>query len=434
MKKTLVKILALALAVVICFAVVYGCMSSGKKFMTLDGESISVNMFQLFLSRKKGMLASSYMYGATALTNSFWDTVASADGTTYNDYYTAEVLEEAKNYLAALALFNAEGLTLPDEYIDEIDEEMDRLLEDEGEGSKNTLNSILAPYGVNYKMLREAYIMEAKIAYLSDHLFGENGSKISPALMDEYYQENYVRFKHVFIYTYALVYETDEFGNDIYYRLDDNTRISYDTKATPKKDGDAFVTDKNHDQVYVNEDGEIAYDKKNGQRIPKLGSDGNQLTRNYTKEELIQISDRAQLIFESAQEKNYTLFDSLVDAYSEDEGMEEYKNGYYMTKDSDYDAPEVIDELFDMSVGEVRMVHSEYGIHIVMKYELEDGGYASAENKMFFRDADGVYLFLETLKNQLLTEKLKPYKDRIEIDDGLIDGIDIKSASPNYYY
>ena len=170
--------------------------------------------------------------------------------------------------------------------------------------------------------------MEAKIAYLSDHLFGENGSKISPALMDEYYQKNYVRFKHVFIYTYALVYETDEFGNDIYYRLDDNTRISYDTKATPKKDGDAFVTDKNHDRVYVNEDGEIAYDKKNGQRIPKLGSDGNQLTRNYTKEELIQISDRAQLIFESAQEKNYTLFDSLVDAYSEDEGMEEYKNGY----------------------------------------------------------------------------------------------------------
>ena len=114
--------------------------------------------------------------------------------------------------------------------------------------------------------------------------------------------------------------------------------------------------------------------------------------------------------------------------------MEEYKNGYYMTKDSDYDAPEVIDELFDMSVGEVRMVHSEYGIHIVMKYELEDGGYASAENKMFFRDADGVYLFLETLKNQLLTEKLKPYKDRIEIDDGLIEGIDIKSASANYYY
>ena len=87
-----------------------------------------------------------------------------------------------------------------------------------------------------------------------------------------------------------------------------------------------------------------------------------------------------------------------------------------------------------MKDGEVRIVHSEYGIHIVMKYALDEGGYSSADNKLFFRDAEGTYLFLEDLKNQLLAEKLKPYKDKIVIDDGLIEGIDIKSASPNYYY
>lgn len=435
MKKASVKILALALSVLLCLSVICGCASSGKKFMELDGESMSVNMFQLYLSRMKGTLSSSYAYGSTALTNSFWDTVMSADGTTYNDYFTAQILDNTKTYLAALALFEEEGLELPDSYIDEIDAEMKRLLEEEGEGSKNTLNSILAPYGVNYKILREAYIIEAKISYLCDYLFGAGGSKISPTLLEEYYQENYVRFKQVFLYTYDLVYEEDEFGNDIYYSVSDTSRISYDKKATQKQNEDGSIAkDKNGDIIYVNEQGEIAYDKANGKRSPKLGSDGNQLIRDYTKEELIEVSDRAQLIFESTQEKNYTLFDSLVEAYSEDEGMTEYQNGYYMTKDTDYEAPEVIDELFDMKDGEVRIVHSEYGIHIVMKYALDEGGYSNADNKLFFRDADGTYLFLEDLKNQLLSEKLKPYKDKIVIDDGLIEGIDIKSASPNYYY
>ena len=435
MKKALVKILALSLSLLLCLGVICGCASSGKKFMTLDGESMSVNMFQLYLSRMKGTLASSYAYGSTALTNSFWDTVMDGDGTTYNDYFTAQILENTKTYLAALALFDEEGLKLPDEYVDEIDSEMERLLEEEADGSKNAFNAILAPYGVNYKMLREAYIIEAKIAYLNDHLFGEGGSKIAPTLLEDYYQENYVRFKQVFIYTYALVYETDEFENDIYYSVADPTRISYDTKATQKKnDDDTVARDKNNDIIYVNEKGEIAYDKANGERVPKLDADGNQLTREYTKDELIEASDRAQLIFESTQEKNYTLFDSLVESYSEDEGMTEYKNGYYMTKDTEYEAPEVLEELFDMNDGEIRMVHSEYGIHIVMKYALDEGGYSLAENKMFFRDSDGKYTFLETLKNQLLAEKLQPYKDRIEIDDGLIEGIDMKSVEANFYY
>lgn len=435
MKKALVKILALAMSMLLCLGVICGCASSGKKFMTLDGESMSVNMFQLYLSRMKGTLASAYAYGSTALTSSFWDTVMDADGTTYNDYFTAQILENTKTYLAALALFEEEGLKLPDEYIDEIDSEMERLLEEEADGSKNTFNATLAPFGVNYKMLREAYIIEAKIAYLNDYLFGEGGSKIAPTLLEDYYQENYVRFKQVFIYTYDLVYEEDEFGNDIYYSLADPTRIAYDTKATQKKDADGIIArDKNNDIIYVNEKGEIAYDKANGERVPKFGDDGNQLTREYTKDELIEVSDRAQLIFESTQEKNYTLFDSLVENYSEDEGMTEYKNGYYMTKDTEYEAPEVLDELFDMSVGEVRIVHSEYGIHIVMKYALDKGGYSLAENKMFFRDENGTYTFLEALKSQLLAEKLSPYKDKIVIDDGLIEGIDMKSVEANFYY
>ena len=176
MKLLLKRILLLTIAcmlIALCFT---GCSSRGKKLMELDGTDIPVNLYMLLLSRMKGNLASSYAFGATALSDSFWDTVIDpATGQTYDDYYTNAVLENAKTYLAAMYLFDELGLKLPKETVAEIDEEMDRLVESDGKGSKNTLNTILSEYGANYKILREAYIMEAKIVYLNDYLFGADG-------------------------------------------------------------------------------------------------------------------------------------------------------------------------------------------------------------------------------------------------------------------
>ena len=429
------KILAVILACLIAVSAFSGC-SKGKAAMEIDKTEISVNLFQLFLSRMKGTLASGYNYGEEALEDSFWDTVMSADGTTYNDYFTAQVLENTKTYLAALHVFEELGLKLPDSYIEEIDAELEALIENDANGSKTTFNSLLSKYGVNYKMLREAYILEAKISYLNNHLYGADGSKISPILIEDYYQDNYARFKHVFIYTYALVYETDSDGNEIWYRDDDTSRISYDTSAQTKKDSDGkIVKDKNGDTVHVNDDGTVAYSKKNAQRKSKTDASGNQMTREYTEAELIAASDRATLILEQAEEKNYTLFDKLVENYTEDEGMEQYPNGYYVTEDSSYDSPEVLEALFEMKEGEIRRVDSKYGIHLVMKYELDEGGYDLKANSDFFiSTTDGSYVFISDLKQMLLAEYLKPYIAKIEIDQDALVGIDMKSVGANFYY
>ena len=109
MKKYMGKAIAVLLAVMmllLCFA---GCSSKGETMMKLESETLSVNLFELYLSRMKGALASSYSYGSKALTDSFWDTVMSTDGTTYNTYYTNQVLESAKTYLAALYAFEQRG-------------------------------------------------------------------------------------------------------------------------------------------------------------------------------------------------------------------------------------------------------------------------------------------------------------------------------------
>ncbi len=435
--KALKKILILTLACVLILTSVMGCSSSGKTMIELEDSEISVNLFMLMLSRMKGSLSSSYSFGAQALKDSFWDTVMNAStGMTYNEYYTNMVLDNAKTYIAALNLFEELDLKLPDSYVDEIDSELDELVKNDGKGSKSTLNSILAEFGANYKVLRDAYIMEAKIAYLNDHLFGSDGSKIAEELKQEYYKENYVRFRQIFFFTTKPVYQTDVNGDEIYYTSDG--KIAYDKEnGIKKEENGAVVKDKNGDIVFVKYDEagkeHIAYDKGTkdspNTRNPVLDENGNVVTTKLSASEHIALQDKATLIIENeAVTGDYTLFDSLVDKYGEDEGMDQYPNGYYFTETSDYDSPEVVNALFEMSDGEIRKVSSEYGIHIIMKYKLDDGGYSEEENADFFTS------FTSSLKNVLFAQYLEKYKESIVVDEELLSTVSMKSVGANYNY
>lgn len=441
MKSTIKRILVLTLACIFLAVSLSACSSKGKTLMSVDDTEMSINTYMLLLSRMKGNLASSYAFGNQAKLDSFWDIVIDASsGGTYNKYYTSLVLDNAKTYLAALALFDEMGLELPDSTLEEIDEEIDALIMSDGNGSKANLNAKLAEYGANIDVLRDAYIMEAKIALLSDTLFGEGGALIDASNYERYYKENYVKFRHIFFYFTEVVYETDVNGDDIYYSNLSDKVIAYDTSATQKKDENGeVVKDDNKDIVYVTVDAEgkerIAYDKKDSQRSPVLDDGGNIVTRKMNSDELIALSDKVQSIMENeAREGEYALFDSLVEKYGEDEGMANYPNGYYLTENSDYDAPEVVEALFGMADGEIRRVESDYGIHIVMKYKLDDGGYAKEENKDFFVTESGTYSFLNLLKSQLLEEKIASYKERIVVDEALLTTVDMKSVGANFNY
>ena len=448
MKSILKAVLLLTLSLMLVLSCMTGCSSKGKKMMELEKNEITVNMFMLLMSRMKGNLASSYAFGTQALKDSFWDTVMDAStGETYDEYYTDLVLENARTYLAALHKFDELDLELPKETIDEIDEQMKMLVESDGNGSKAALNAVLAEYGANYKILREAYIMEAKIAYLNDYLFGADGSLISEENYESYYQKNYVRFRQIFFFTTKPVYETDANGDVIYYSDLSAKKIAYDSnREGAKKMTDAqgaVVKDSNGSIIWVYEkDGveHVSYDSKGTSDLPTypnpiLDESGNVVTTKLDKTEMIALSDKVQTIMEDeAREGEYSLFDRLVEEYGEDEGMVKYPNGYYMTRTSDYDSPEVIEALFDMDTGEIRRVESEYGIHIVMKYELDKGGYADKDNKDFFVTEDGTYSFVNLLKSDLLEEYLKQYKESIVIDEERLKALSMKSVGANYNY
>lgn len=444
MKKTsfIKKIICVVLILATIACSFSACGGTGEPLLMLDNHSISVNLFELYLSRTKGILCSAEWFGETAKSDDFWETwIDLYDKKTYNTHYTEEVLDDAKGYLAAIVVFEELGLELPQSYIDEIDTELNEMLINEANGSKAAFNAILANYGANYDILREAYIIEAKIAYLREEIFGKNGSKVGAKLIDDYYQENYARFKQVFLYTYEFVYDEDANGDQIYYR-NSTSRISYDNTQTPKLNADGSqAIDKNGDYIYVYTDSEgkerIAYSKQDASTKQQYTSSGEPKVRYYkdSDPEMKIVNSDANAILAEAKTGDYTGFDTLVAEYNQEDGSKDYPNGYYVSKYTEYEAIEVINEVLDMKVGEVKKIQSDYGIHIIMRYELEDAAYTFEENEdLFISTKTGTYVFMSDLIDMHFEEYLKEYKEKVTIDEDLYKTVDIKHAGINFYY
>lgn len=428
----------LALSIILCAFV--ACGGTGAPLLSIGETSLSVNVYEFYLSRMKGMLCTTAYFGESAITPEFWDTWYSVeDKKDYNDFYSEIILEDAKTYLAILEEFNKLGLELPQEVLDAIDADLQEMIDNDANGSKNAFNKLLSEYGANYDVLREVYIIEKKIEYFSKHLFGENGSKIGVDIIDKYFKDNYLRFRQIFLCSYEYVYEVDENGDEIYFR-NDNSKISYDTTKTAmtKEDG-SYVTDENGDRVFVYTDEEgkerIAY-KKDGASIKhKLDADGNPLIRNFTDSEMKILNSDADAILAEAKEGDSAGFDVLVNEYNQDDTNERYPNGHYFSKNGNYDVMNVFEEVMSMGVGEIRKIPSEYGIHIVMRYELQDQAYMLEGNEEFFWDSDAkTYSFMSDLIDQLTYDYVKDTRKKVVVDEELLATVDIKRAGVNFYY
>lgn len=424
--KKLTRIFSAALVCVMVILSFAGCAPKlGTAFMTLGDTELTVNMYMLYLSRAKGGLA--YTEN-DAYYDSFWDMIIDKDGATYNDLYCGLVLDNCKTIIAAAHTFDELGLSLDSATVSEIDKEMKDLVEYIGEGSKSNLNAVLAEFGANYDVLREVYIIEAKAQAVRNELFGVDGAKVSDILKQSFMEEHYVRFKHVFLYTVKPQEELDAEGNIAYFDPDSKEYIYLqdDTTVAKKNDKGEYVTDKFDNIIYVDADGKIAYDKEKGQVSYVHDEKGETVTRKATAEELADIKAKAERINGLVERGDD--FDVLVKDYSEDIGKNEYTNGYYITEGDSYEIPEVKKAVFEMKDGEVRTVTSEYGIHIVKRYELDQGAFANAKNADFFTD------FNSSLVEYLFLIRMEEKYGDIVVDDGVIEGIDMKSVGANIYY
>ncbi len=439
MKTTLRRVAAVCLAAGLAIGSVTSLVSCSntQAIATLGDQEITVHMYQFLLSRIKGTLGRN---GYSVTSDDFWNTVVESDGTTYDEFFRETALSQVREYLAALALFEEEGLTLPQSEYDRIDEEINDYLMNAG--SKTALNSELSSFGINVDMLREIYIIEAKLSYVKTHLYGEDGALISAPVRLEYLEENAVAFRHVLIRSFDYVYETDENGDDIYFLPNENNakvnNIAYDKKnGTVRLDenNEETIKDANGDNVYYLPNGRIAYDKENGIRALCYDADGIAMTEKVSSEKLATLKAEAEAILDTVETGDYAAFEALLAEYEAD-GDDYFETDsalafLYTTGDnsSDY-LNDIADALAEVEDGTLVLIHStEYGYNVAMRYPMPSDAVTNSDYEDWFEDLP------DRVVAQLFYNKCRDYMDKVQVDEEAFATLpSMKDVGTNYYY
>ena len=429
------------LSVILCLALLVGavamtaCSKKGETLLELNGQTITANQYQLLLARVKGSLAHA---GYSVDSSTFWDMVIDSEGNTYDEYFRNAALNDAKRYLAAAALFEEEGLVLPQSYKDSIEEDIQEYIRDAG--SKSALNSRLSAYGVNVDMLRDLYLLEAKYAYLQAYLYGAEGEKIAANVRLDYLNEHAVCFKQVLIRAFDYVYEKDLNGDEIYYLVGENNakinNIAYDTiGGNPRIDEfGKTITDKNGDVVYYLENGAIAYNKEKGVRSVVYDEKGIAKTEKYSSEELAEHKAAAEEMMASVAKGDYAAFEALMEEYQVSGDDAFVTDGtycfLYTTGDNDYDyLNDIADVLAKAEEGEMRMVNSEYGYNVVMKYPIPEDAVTNTAYEDWFGD------LTDRVTAKLFHNKCAPYMEKVSVSSDVFKALpSMKQVGTNYDY
>ena len=441
-----ITLLLASVMLLLCFA---SCGGRGKSLITLSKDgykvSFSVNHYDFLLSRWKGVLASEGLSqnGASALQDSFFDQKDKFNGTDFQtlaEYYADLTLENCKTYTAVLWLFESMNLSLSKEQIAQVDSDLKEILTDY-DGSKTKLNAELSLYGVNYKLLREMYLMEMKVSSVKTALYGSEGSLLGDNVKNEHLNENYVRFKQIFIPYFKYVYRTDANGEEIYYIKDTQTgEIAYDmvNGYAGFDENKLPITDANGDQIYYTSQADqkyIAYDKVNGIRSYELDKNGEAKTEEMTVEEIAKEAEKGQELFASLAGCTVAQFEAAIAEHNADGGSETYTDGYYLQKNLNYEAmgsdvayfSDIVSETEDMQAGEIAEITSDpAGYHIIMKYKPTQNAYDLPANEVWFKN------FVSSLVQELFMEECESLFDEMVVNDKILATVsDIKKIGTN---
>ena len=450
------RILTAALAALLLCLSLAGCSSAkGKTLLTLEKDgrtaTLSVNLYELMLSRLKGALIGNGATngGYSPTDDAFWnvlDTYGDSDEKqTCAAYYSGLILENCKTYVAAEWLFEQKGLTLSDEAIANADSKLKDLLD--SYGSKTKLNAVLSDYGINYAMLREAYLLEEKVSALQEHLYGKDASLVGSSIKDAYLAEHYVRFRQIVLPLYRYVYVTDNNGDVIWYKKDSSrSEIAYEETGYPRTNKDGTpVTDSNGDVIRFKEkepptDGpdRIWYNNDPKVSIRSYKMKGSVAeTEEMTVEEIKQVKEKAKNLFAEMENVDDETFEERMTKVNEyPTGEDKYTDGYYLSVDVDYASAgnsvaylsELVGKLKDAEVGTVVYVESGDALHIVRKYAPTSGAYDLAENEVSFQ------LFNSSLIESLFLEECRALFGDIAVDETILaSATDIRRIGANLY-
>lgn len=446
-RRALIVTTAIILAVVIVLAAVAVVHFTQNRVvdpvLEYKDAKLSLAFYSLMLSKTKGNLARA---GYEVTKVKFWEAESTVKGKTNAEYYTERTMETCKLYLLSAYLFDKEGLKLPESYYAEIDQEIEDCISLGyiGGGSEEKFNEILMRYGFTVDDYREALILKSKAEYLQTYLFGSGGSKISDELKEEYYENYYYRFKQIFVAKYYYTYEVDEFGYEMYFSGESNTPL-YDQEngKVAFDENNKYLRDKYGEVIYfeVDENGEPIeekplYDTENGVKHPVRDEDGVALKHYYTDAEIAEKYQNAMNIMSSVNKGNFATFEAQMEKFNDAaDSAAQYSDGYYLSSVTsngygDYAyLNDILAKLIEMEVGELDIVESSEGYHIVMKYELDAGAFADDDKSVWFDN------FTATVMTNIFKTKYSDILENIEInEENLAKAESIIVIGTNYDY
>lgn len=363
MKRIICTILA-----VLMLASLAACGNSEYAMKYGDTE-LSQNEYLYWLSSYKAVFLTYYLSGKD--TDEAWGLQIADNGKTVEDLLESVAKENIKNNLVCMELFKEFDLKLDKEATQEVETYISELIEKAG--GKDSLNSALSAYGVNDKLLKQIYTNEKKIQAVKDSLFADNGElALTDKEREEYFEDKYVRVKHIYINT-VKDYARDDEGDLI---------IDSDT--------------------------------------------GTYKTRDLTEEEKAEKTALAESI--NASLLTGADFDELMLKYSADTNMTKYTDGYYITSSSAHLPSSLVEKAFTMKDGDTAYVESEIGIHIIKREPLIKGAYADEDYSVFFSD------FETALMNTVLSNYLSKLTPDVTVNDEIVGALTLRTCTANYSY
>ena len=283
--------------------------------------------------------------------------------------------------------------------------------------------------------------MRAKFQAVQEHIYSTTG----PNVKNQYVSDHYVHFYQIFLANYTYVYETDKNGDTIYYNPSTNQVLYKVTEFTQTTSSGDIEKDSKGQVVYYTDvtRTHISYDTEKGQPSYKIDKDGESyVTKPMTENELLALEERATKLLESMTGDNKITKDAFiakVNAESDDQQAAIYTDGTYLQKDVDYAASsqdymylnEFVEELSnpDLKNGDVIMLSSPSGYHILMKCAPTDKAYELEENEVWFTS------FASSIVSELFTNFSSPYTKDIQINERVYATVpSMKEVGANYFY
>lgn len=385
MKKRFLGFL-LAFVMLISCAAFSGCSHDNTPpAMTYKTEAVSEAMLRYWISSYKAYFLN--ILGGTD-TEEFLNSafhIEDADGTvragTVGDYISARITEIVKSNLISLSLFREYGLSLSKSVKADVETRVQS--EIENAGGRKALNEALARIGINMDILREVWLAEEKVNMLYNYLYGETmqtsagtvalSQGAEPITAEQYqafYEAHYACAKHIYIRT----------------------------------------TDKN----VLNEDGTAVLDEN-----------GNVVTEVLSEAEA---AEKRALCRRILEELNAGAdFDEMIDKYSEDSGRTTFTKGYIVSASTPLPA-EFIEAAFDMKIGEIRLVETDYATHIMLRTELPEAAWLDSIYGTTLLDG-----FTEYVKSDVYAQKIAPMITEIEEDAEILSSVTVYSVPASSY-